>query len=316
MNEELCGIVIVDKPADISSAKAVAEIKKIFGVKKAGHTGTLDPFATGVLICCLNKATRISGFFLHGNKKYEGVLHLGIETDSFDCTGSITSKCDRNDTGSCKLCDKISEKNIYDVFNQFQGPLEQLPPVFSALKHNGVPLYKLARKGQPVQKPPRNIYISEIKVLDINLPYIRFSVSCSAGTYIRSLCSDIGNALGCGGNLKSLKRTESCGFTIKEAITLPELKELSGRKEISEKVISLSKALRDMPAYIADDVFEYKILNGQPITEKLNILNSENVSSGQIGKHIKVVNSNDNLLAIIKFDTEKNKYQYCCVFNN
>jgi tRNA pseudouridine55 synthase len=176
------GIIVVDKPADITSARVVARIKKFFGAPKAGHTGTLDPFATGVMVCCINNATRLSRFFLHGNKKYEALLHLGIETETQDSTGTIIATCDEV---------HFSDKTIQTVFKQFEGTLYQHPPIFSALKHKGIRLYKLAREGKPVQKPPRRISISYIKILEIDQPLIRFEVSCSAGTYIRTLCADI-----------------------------------------------------------------------------------------------------------------------------
>ena len=190
---EFSGIIVVDKPANITSARVVAVIKKRLGARKVGHTGTLDPFATGVLICCINKATKLARFFLQGWKKYTAVLHLGIETDTQDSTGSIISTSDRID---------CSEKKIQSVIQQYEGTIEQFPPLYSALKYKGVALYKLARSGKPVQKPARRVFISYIKILEIRLPFIRFETFCSAGTYIRTLCADIGTSLGCGGHLK------------------------------------------------------------------------------------------------------------------
>ena len=205
------GIIIIDKPAGITSAKVVARLKEIVGARKVGHTGTLDPFATGVMICCLNRATRLARFFLSGDKKYKAVLCLGEETDTQDRTGKTISVCKDLE---------FSDKEIRDVFKEFEGPVAQMPPVFSSLKHKGTPLYKLARQGKPVQKPARQIVIHYLKISDSDLPEIHFEVSCSSGTYIRALCADIGKRLGCGGHLKSLRRIESCGFSIDQALDL------------------------------------------------------------------------------------------------
>jgi tRNA pseudouridine55 synthase len=259
MQSELNGILLVDKPEGMTSAQVVARIKKLFGVRKVGHTGTLDPFATGILICCINRATRLARFFLHGNKKYEAVLHLGVETDTQDSTGIVTSTCDDV---------LFSEIKIRSVFNQFKGSIEQIPPVYSALKCKGTPLYKLARRGKPVQKPARRITIFNIEILKIHLPLIHFSVSCSAGTYIRTLCSDIGKRLGCGGHLKELRRIQSSGFSIAEAVKLSELENIAVYEKISHRIISMSKALQNMPEHIADRALAKKIMHGYILTKK------------------------------------------------
>ncbi|MBW1845643.1 MAG: tRNA pseudouridine(55) synthase TruB [Deltaproteobacteria bacterium] len=211
MGHDINGLLVIDKHASITSARAVAIVKKLCGVRKVGHTGTLDPFATGVLICCMNKATKLATFLLRGNKKYFAVLHLGVETDTQDSTGTIISTSDRVE---------FSEEAIKDVFDKFIGTVEQFPPVYSALKHKGVPLHKLARSGKAVSKPPRRVHISSIEIKEIVLPLVQFEITCSAGTYVRTLCSDIGKHLGCGGHLKALRRTESSGFAIEDALTL------------------------------------------------------------------------------------------------
>ncbi len=184
---DLDGILVIDKPANLSSARVVAAVKKALKAGKAGHAGTLDPFAEGVLICCINQATRLAGFLLHGTKKYIAELKLGQETDTQDLTGTVVATANTVD---------YSPQTIQSVFESFKGSIEQLPPVYSALKHKGVPLYKLARRGQPVQKPPRQVQIYDICVDDVDLPYVRFEVSCSAGTYIRTLGADIGQKAG------------------------------------------------------------------------------------------------------------------------
>lgn len=300
---ELNGILVVDKPAETTSAKVVAVVKQLLGAQKVGHTGTLDPFATGVLACCINRATKLARFFLHGHKKYEAVLHLGIETDTQDATGVVTAICEET---------AFSEPAILAVFKQFEGSIEQLPPVYSALKHKGTPLYKLARKGKPVQKPSRRILISNIEILEIDPPFVRFEVSCSAGTYIRTLCSDIGRSLGCGGHLKELRRLASSGFTIAQAVPLSELEKLALSGELSQRIISMPNALQDMSEYVADQDLIAKIKHGNILT-KSDIMPAEtDVPEG----FIKVLDTDKDLIAVLKHTTASNRYNYCCVFNN
>lgn len=303
MQHKLSGILVVDKPADITSAKVVARVKRQLGAGKVGHAGTLDPFATGVLVCCINRATKLARFFLHGNKKYEAVLHLGVETDTQDSTGVVTSSCDEVE---------FSDKKIRSIFKQFEGTIEQFPPIYSALKYKGVPLYKLARNGKPVQKPARRVAIFFITILELNLPLIRFVVSCSAGTYIRTLCADIGASLGCGGHLKALRRIESSGFTIAEALTLSELKEPALSEKLSDRMISMSNALKDMPEHVADKVLTAKIMHGNAITKK-------DIEPGQTDMpkgFIKITDVNSDLVAVLEYTKDSNNYNYCCVFNN
>ena len=296
------GVLIVDKPGDITSARVVARVKALLNAGKVGHAGTLDPFATGVLVCCINDATKLARFLLHGNKKYEAVLQLGVETDTQDFTGNIISTCDKIE---------FSDRQLRTAFKKFEGDVKQLPPVYSALKHKGVPLYKLARKGKPVQKPARHIFISSINILETDLPVIRFEVSCSAGTYIRTLCSDIGKVLGCGGCLKELRRIESSGFTIKESLTLPELERLALSNKLSDRIISMSDTLQNMPEHIADKALTDKIIHGNTIT----------MLDG-IGKHaenkdafIKILDTDKDLIAVLNFKKAINRYHYCCVFH-
>ncbi len=301
--QELNGVIVVDKPPGITSAKVVARVKKLLRARKAGHTGTLDPFATGVLVCCINRATKLSRFFLHGKKKYEAVLHLGIETDTQDLTGNVTNICHHVE---------FSDKTIQSAFRQFEGTIKQLPPVYSALKHKGIPLYKLARSKRPVQKPERYVSIITLKIREVCLPFIRFEVLCSAGTYIRTLCADIGAFLGCGGHLKELRRVKSSGFTIADAVTLEELEDLALSNKSSDRIISMSNALKDMPEHIADNVLVNKINHGHIITKN-------DVMSGQINAFegfIKIVDTDKKLVAILKQTKDKNRFDYCCVFNS
>ncbi len=306
ITNNLSGVLVVDKPAGISSAKVVAIVKKALSAKKVGHTGTLDPYATGVLVCCINHATKLAKFFLQGKKKYTALVHLGVETDTQDSTGIITSKCNKV---------YFSENKILSVFKRFEGKIEQLPPVFSALKHKGVPLYKLARKGKPVQKPSRSVFISYIDILDLNLPFVRFEVLCSSGTYVRTLCSDIGTSLGCGGHLKELRRTESSQFTIQDAVTISELEELAKCGKLSQRLINMAGALKDMNSFIANDDLTQRIFRGNIITSEDICPDLVKNQTGDQEDIFKVLNRENKLIAVLTFNKEKKNFEYNCVFN-
>ncbi len=301
------GIIIIDKPEGISSAKVVAIVKKVLKVKKAGHTGTLDPFATGLMICCLNSATRIAGFLIKDNKEYEAVLQLGIVTDTGDVTGKIIASSHNIE---------FSKQKIYSVFKHFKGRIEQVPPAYSALKHKGVPLYKLARQGRPVKKPARNVIINDIRILDINLPEIRFKVACSAGTYIRALASDIGEALGCGGHLKSLTRMRIGSFSINDSLKLDELERLSLTKQgsdiLSAGIISMTDALPEIPAFHANEKQTERIKTGGIMTGHDFHYDYDILGNTPV----KIVDKKNNIIAIVNYDKNKNTYKYHAVFNN
>lgn len=296
------GIVLVDKPEGMSSAVVVKKLKRFSGAVKAGHTGTLDPFATGLMICGINSGTRLSRFFLHGSKSYEAVVRLGVETDTLDRTGQVTAE---NPVGS------YTDEEIDRACDAFRGTISQKPPVYSALKHNGVPLYKLARQGRPVKKPPREVTIHRLEIIETDLPYLRLRVSCSAGTYIRTLASDIGGKLGCGAHLTALRRTECCGFSVESSFTLEEIEKLALSGDLSDKIISMSGALSDMDAVAVDVAIADKIRYGQP-------LYADDIGEpGRIPEtELKVIDHNDRLLAIVRFDKSRERFEYCCVFND
>lgn len=321
MQEELNGIVALDKPSGMSSARLTAKVKRLLGVKKAGHTGTLDPFATGLMLLCLGKATKLARFFLNSIKTYEGVIRLGIETDTQDLTGLITASCN---------VDNVSKVDVYSAFEKFKGTIRQNPPIFSALKHEGTPLYKLARRGKPVQKPARIVHIYDLDILDLCLPEIRFRVTCSGGTYIRALSADIGKELGCGGHLKALRRTQIHGFKIEEAVSLSdiekiaELEYINARQAICSFLIPMAQALKHMPEYRVNDNLAKKILNGIPISfEDLNNMAENDCfpavddsgTENSIEKYIKIIDTRGDLLAVLSHKKNQNNYNFCCVFS-
>ncbi|MDA3894613.1 MAG: tRNA pseudouridine(55) synthase TruB [Desulfobacteraceae bacterium] len=315
MTNETNGILIVDKPQGITSARVISRIKRISGINKIGHTGTLDPMATGIMICTINRATRLSRFFLASPKKYVAVLKLGVETDTLDATGRIVAT---------HQIDTVSEHAVVAACKQFEGEIDQIPPAYSALKHNGVPLYKYARQGTPVIKPARKVMISHIKIIDINLPEVRFEVRCSSGTYIRTLCADIGNTLGCGGHLTELKRTECGGFGMQDAIPLTDIESHQSLESFKNRLIPMSDALSEMTSYVADNSLMEKIKYGKSISlTDIDIDIQTEIQSDirAIGKDadnafIKIINDKNQLLAVLNPDESNDRYNYCCVFHN
>ena len=294
------GILLIDKPAGISSARVVARVKRTLGVKKAGHAGTLDPFATGLLVCGINKGTKLSRFLLGGEKKYTGVVHLGFETDTLDPTGIVVKNTKQS------VLDSLTENMILVAVESFKGIQKQQPPVYSALKHNGQPLYKLARQGKIVIKPPREIEIINIAVKKIDLPFVTIDVHCSAGTYIRSLARDIGEKIGCAGHLSSLVRTYACAFSIGDAVPLTELENMDN-EAACEHIIPLAESLSFMPAAVVCDKTIEKIKFGQKIGAGDEIL-------PRADYFIRIVNKNGELAAVVEYDKTSDRYNYCCVF--
>ena len=244
------GVIVVDKPKGITSNKILGKVKKILNIKKAGYTGTLDPFATGVLPICLNEATKLIPYLDEEFKEYIGVIKLGIETDTLDETGTVLKN---------KTVGKIEESDILTCLYSFKGSISQIPPMYSALKIDGVRLYSMARKGKVVERKPRKIFIDNIELLSFKSPCIEFYVRCSKGTYIRSLANDIGNKLGYGGCLKELKRVSSGQFKIDKSYNLNEI------EENSYKLTSINDLLNDYSKIYVTDELEKIIRDGKKL---------------------------------------------------
>ena len=228
------GVLNLNKPPKLTSRQAVDRVKRILNVKKAGHGGTLDPDATGVLLICLGDGTKLFEALQAGTKEYEGALILGITTDTFDANGKIIKTADTS---------QLTVDQIRSVCQQFIGEIEQIPPMFSAVKHKGKPLYKLARRGIEVERRSRRVLIESLELLSFNIPEIRFRVVCSKGTYIRVLAEDIGAALGCGAHLSKLTRTRSGVFKIEGAHTFDGLKRTP---EFAYQAVTPIDAVEDM----------------------------------------------------------------------
>lgn len=293
------GILVVDKPPDMSSAQVVGVLKKSTRARKVGHAGTLDPFATGVLVCCINSGTKLARYLLSGRKSYAASMRLGIETDTQDATGRVLDRTDVPD---------YPAEQITAVLQRFQGESMQVPPAYSALKHRGTPLYKLARRGVPVVKPARRIQVTAMELVHMDLPEIDFRVTCSSGTYVRTLCADIGRHLGCGGHLKRLCRTRSSGFTLDQAIDLETARSLAAAGTLNERMVPLAQVLPEMPEHIADKVLTEKIKYGRMVTF------SDMPPAGADNEEIKILDSRGRLRAIVRPRVSRESYDYCCVF--
>lgn len=244
------GVLVLDKPKGITSMQAVSAVNRILKVRKSGHTGTLDPFATGVLPICINQATKIIPFLSGGFKKYDAVMELGVTTDTLDATGRVVEE---------REVPELSENTVIDVFSKYKGKINQVPPMYSAVKKDGVRLYKYARKGIELDRKPREIFIKEIELLEFSPPSLRFMVECSRGTYIRVLASDVAQELGCGGHLKELRRTMSEGFSIDEAVSFEDL------EKGLQRVTDLNDSLPHLPSVNVTENLAKEIREGKQI---------------------------------------------------
>lgn len=206
-------MLLLDKPKEYTSARVVNIVKKFLNVNKAGHSGTLDPKATGLMIICTGKMTKTLNDLLDSDKEYEGVIVIGEKTKSFD---TETEPYDKTDTGH------LSKENIIRTAKEFLGEISQIPPMYSAIKHKGKPLYKIARKGAEIERKPRTVTIKEFEITAADLPEVEFRVLCTKGTYIRTLANDFGTKLGTGAYLKELRRTKIGGFDVKDAVPVEE----------------------------------------------------------------------------------------------
>ncbi len=234
------GILLLDKPAGISSNAALQRVKKLFQARKAGHTGSLDPLATGMLPICLGEATKISGFLLEADKSYHVLIQLGVTTTTGDAEGDIVETCG---------VDVIGNSKIMSVLADFTGEIEQIPPMYSAVKQNGTPLYKLARQGIEVERKSRKVQIHELKLVTLSGELLEIEVRCSKGTYIRTLAEDIGAQLGCGGYVNALRRKTVGHFDPDRMVTMEtlEISARDGLQELDKHLFSMESALIHWP---------------------------------------------------------------------
>lgn len=228
---EPSGVLLIDKARDMTSHDVVAIARRSLGTKKIGHCGTLDPMATGLLMLVVGKATKLQDKLMCEHKEYTGTLTLGVETSSQDAMGDVVAEFP---------LDGVTEQAVRDAFARFDGAFEQIPPMVSAIKKNGVPLYKLARKGQEIVREPRPVEVFGHQIFRVDVPEVDFAVQCSKGFYVRSYAYDIGKVLGCGAHLSALRRTKSGAFTLERAITVDTLK-TAPREELFRTMLSLEE---------------------------------------------------------------------------
>ena len=279
------GIVIVDKPQGWTSQDVTARLRRVFNTRRIGHGGTLDPMATGVLPVFVGRATRGVEFFEHAEKVYETVLRLGITTDTEDITGTVLTEQDAFVTGSM----------VEEVLTQFRGEIMQIPPMYSALKVNGQKLYDLARKGKEVERQPRPITIHELTLLGMEADGIRLRVHCSKGTYIRTLCKDIGEALGCGGCMAALRRVEAGEYTAAEAVPLQQLLETENPEQYLRPVDSM---FRNYPQVTLTPNQEKRCRNGNSFSMPLE--DGTYRAYGQNGEFLMLAKMENGVMSTIK----------------
>tara|TARA_Y100000815_G_scaffold188895_1_gene172453 strand:- start:246 stop:1163 length:918 start_codon:yes stop_codon:yes gene_type:complete len=255
----ISGIVVLDKANGLSSNAALQEVKRLYEANKAGHAGSLDPLATGVLPVCLGEATKVSQFLLDSDKRYRARIKLGIRTDTGDSEGSII---ERNEGI------RVSREAIERALTKFKGEVEQVPPMHSAIKMNGVPLYKLARKGIAVEREPRLVTLYQICLVEFVNSELELEISCSKGTYIRTIADDLGQILGCGAHVIELRRTQAGVFTEKDSISSEELaleKENRGLDKIDQFLIPMDRAIQDLPEVNLPSITASHVKNGQAV---------------------------------------------------
>ena len=228
------GILLVDKPSGITSHDIVDRLRRKLKMKKIGHAGTLDPLATGLMIMLIGKATKVSQFLISLDKSYEGEFRLGIETNSQDSDGEVVSEK--------SIPEDLTKEKLAETMKTFLGDQYQTPPMFSAKKIDGVPLYKMARKGKVVEREPRFIRINELNLINWTAPTGSFFMSCSKGTYVRTVLHDLGNKIGCGGHMSALRRTQIDQFSIEDSKPLEEIQEM-GLVEIQNRLIPIHQAV-------------------------------------------------------------------------
>ncbi len=260
---DINGIIVLDKAKGASSNACLQEVKRLFGAEKAGHTGALDPLATGVLPLCFGEATKISQFLLDSDKRYRTTVRLGVRTDTFDSEGAVISE---------RAVDAVTRERVELELEQFRGDIEQTPPMYSALKHNGTPLYKLARAGQEVDRQARPVTIYALELLNYTESdtgkTLELEIFCSKGTYVRSIADDLGEALGCGGHVTALHRLQAGAFDESQCVSierLKEVKEAGGYEALDRFLVAADEAVADLPRVVLPSMTADYVKQGQAV---------------------------------------------------
>lgn len=286
------GFLVVDKQAGMTSHDVVTAARRILRQKKAGHTGTLDPFATGVLPLALGEATKAIPFLDEARKQYRAVMCLGVSTDTQDCTGLVVAR---------GACENLTKELLLETFSRFTGTFYQTPPMFSAVKKGGVPLYKLARRGEEVERTAREITVDQLSIDSIALPFVTFTVTCSRGTYVRTLAADAGDALGCGAHLCELRRLRSGPFTLENALSPEMLRAEHDAGGIEALLISPYHALSHLMDVKLTERGVHKVGHGvSPGPDDFTEISAGDLERGRMVR----LSSGDRLLAVAVHDPQ------------
>ncbi|KPL79438.1 hypothetical protein ADN00_02685 [Ornatilinea apprima] len=287
------GVLVIDKPVGMTSHDVVQVVRKGTNIRRAGHTGTLDPRASGVLVVLIGPAVRLSEYVSASDKRYQGIIRLGSRTDTYDADGTVT------DTSPVD----ITEEQFENALSQFIGEIEQVPPPYSAVKIKGKKAYQLARQGEEVDLEPRKITVHSLELLEWAPPEAVVDIYCSSGTYVRSLAHDLGNVLGCGAHLIGLRRTKSGRFTLRDAVPLQKLREAFDDGSWYQYLIPAAEALSEWPALELDDDQLDVVRHGHriPAEEKL-------------GNMVRGVSAQGELVALLSYEEDTNEYQPRKVF--
>ncbi len=289
------GFLLLDKPEGITSFSAVSAIKRLAGEKRVGHTGTLDPMATGVLPIFLGRATALSGILLEAEKEYTATVKLGITTDTCDITGTVLDEKPVS----------VTKEELLAAISSFKGEILQTPPIYSALKKDGVRLYELARRGETVEIEPRKVTVNELNLISFDGETFEIFVSCSKGTYIRSLCRDIGEALGCGATMTALRRNSTCGFSEADCVKLGDLTP----ENISDHLKSEEWAVKHLPELFVTEKQAIRFSNGGQLS--FDRLHNVKFSDGELMR----VKHKDIFLGIGYADKGKEQIAIKCIIN-
>lgn len=297
------GFFNINKPGGWTSHDVVAKVRSLFQIQKVGHAGTLDPMATGVLPICVGKGTKVVEYLLEADKGYRAVLRLGEETDTLDATGKILHRSDL----------RVTEDEFRSVLGEFIGRIEQVPPMYSAIKVQGVPLYKTARAGQRLERRPRSVTIRFLEMLSFEDRDVSLEVVCSKGTYIRSLCADIGQRLSCGAHLLRLERRRSGSFQLEDAISIAELEGLVASGKAESRLYPLDRVLSGFPIVRVSDQAAVKCCQGLPFSRSCIHELPEDFSRGDL---VRIHDPSGRLIAIGRAvmdrgEAESDPIKYC-----
>ena len=289
------GVINIYKEPGYTSFDVVAKLRGILKQKKIGHTGTLDPMASGVLLVCLGSATKLVDIMTLDKKQYEAELLLGVATDTEDVTGRVLRETEVS----------VSEEAVIDTVKSFIGRSKQIPPMYSAIKKDGKKLYEYARQGIEIEREARDIEIYDISDISVNLPVVHFSVYCSKGTYIRSLCRDIGDRLGCGGSLKSLKRSEIRGFLAEDALSLDRVSQLVSENKLESYIIPVDEILNEYKRLDLKPEFKKSIQNGNKLVARLFMTENSAALDGELFR----VYHEDKFYALYQYVSKESVYK-------